>query len=101
MSLFSWLRNRTVSLAQKHRPARRFRPPLEMLENRAVPATFSVTPPLDVVDSADGLLSLREAIMAANATTKADTIVLPAGTYALTRTGASSTCGPARLPFPA
>ncbi len=38
---------------------------------------------------ADGKISLREAIIATNNTAGQDTIFLPAGTYALTRTGAS------------
>src|SRR5207253_4752858 len=61
----------------------------EPLEDRAVPATLTVTTPLDVVNATDGLLSLREAVLQANATNGADTIVVPAGTYTLTRAGAN------------
>ena len=38
----------------------------------------------DVIDSGDGLTSLREAVIAANASSNDYQIVLPAGTYALT-----------------
>lgn len=41
-------------------------------------ATYTVTTNADVVDAADGVLSLREAIAAANATAAADTIVFSA-----------------------
>jgi hypothetical protein len=44
-----------------------------------------------VVNPADGMLSLREAVSAANAHPGADTIVLPAGVYRLTRAGADDT----------
>src|SRR5207248_11497573 len=64
------------------------RPRLEALEARALPAVFTVTTPADVIDPADGVLSLREAVRAANALAGADTINVPAGTYRLTLTGA-------------
>ncbi|MCB1100058.1 MAG: hypothetical protein KDN22_31125, partial [Verrucomicrobiae bacterium] len=41
----------------------------------------------DVVDANDGVVSLREAVIAANATAEADVIVLMPGTYALTLAG--------------
>src|SRR5262245_27606167 len=82
MSFSSWLRPLPVS-SNSGRRATRFRPGLEALEERSVPATFNVTTPLDVVDAGDGLLSLREADLAANASTGADTINVPAGTYVL------------------
>jgi predicted outer membrane repeat protein len=82
----SWLRHRTVS--RKHRPARRFRPRLEALEDRAVPATLTVNTTLDILGHTNGMLSLRQAIIDANAKAQADTIVLPAGTYALRIPGA-------------
>src|SRR5947207_13022984 len=66
------------------------RPHLEMLEDRLVPATFTVTTPLDVVAAADGQLSLREAVTAANANPRPDTIVLPAGVYRLAPAGADN-----------
>src|SRR3954465_1601705 len=57
---------------------------LECLEDRAVPATFTVTTTLDTVAD-DGKMSLREAVTAANARPGADTIVLPAGVFRLAR----------------
>jgi predicted outer membrane repeat protein len=53
-----------------------------------VPATFTVTTGLDVVNPADGKLSLREAITRANDRPGTDTIVLPAGTYRIALAGA-------------
>jgi hypothetical protein len=73
------------------RPKRLCRPHLELLEGRLVPATFTVTTPLDVVADADGQLSLREAVTAANANPGADTIVVPAGVFRLALPGADNT----------
>src|SRR5262245_29680327 len=73
---------------RKHRCSRRFVPDLEGLEDRLVPATFTVNTTLDLVNSSDGQLSLREAITRANAQVGADTIVLPAGVYRVTLAGA-------------
>jgi CSLREA domain-containing protein len=64
-----------------------WRPRLERLEDRTAPATFTVTTTLDVVDPADGKLSLREAITKANALAGADTIVLPAGVFKIALDG--------------
>ena len=47
---------------------------VEPLEPRRLLATFTVTSPGDNVDPADGVLTLREAILAANASNDADTI---------------------------
>jgi CSLREA domain-containing protein len=58
---------------------------LESLEARQVMATFVVDTFADIVDSADGLTSLREAISQANALAGEDRIELSAGTYSLTR----------------
>ncbi len=85
----SWLRTRTVS--PQRRPANRCRPQLEVLEERAVPATLTVNTTLDVVGHANGLLSLRQAVLDANARTTADTIVVPPGAYNLTLAGAGDT----------
>src|SRR5262245_16338629 len=74
--------NPTAGPGRHQRTPRRFRPALERLEGRAVPATFTVTTTLDTV-AADAKMSLREAISAANAHPGPDTIVLPAGLYRL------------------
>ncbi len=50
-------------------------------------AAAQVDTTLDLVDENDGLLSLREAILAANATPEADTIVLPEGQFELSLSG--------------
>ena len=55
----SWLRNRKP--ARQPKPARRFRPVLEVLEDRAVPAILVVNTTLDVLGHANGMLSLRQA----------------------------------------
>src|SRR5439155_9148678 len=88
-----WLRRSFPPLARRPRRAARPAPPtrvvLEALEDRTVPAVYAVTTAADVVDPNDGVLSLREVVLAANASPGvADTIDLPAGTYTLTRTGA-------------
>src|SRR5207249_5278285 len=62
---------------------------VEELEDRVAPAVYDVTTTTDVVDAFDNFLSLREAVLAANASVGvADTINLPAGIYTLTRVGA-------------
>lgn len=76
MSYFSWLEflnsDNTATRSQGRRlkksgrrPDASYRPLLERLEDRVVFSTFSVTTPLDTVNSSDALLSLREAISAA------------------------------------
>src|SRR5262245_46970822 len=67
------------------------RPQFDVLEDRLVPATFTVTTPLDVVNANDGQLSLREAITAANANPGADAIVLPAGIFKIASETADDT----------
>jgi VCBS repeat-containing protein len=79
------------------RSRRPSRPPaVEWLEDRTVPSTFTVNTTVDSVDTnpgdgvaADSLgrTSLRAAVMEANALPGADTINLPAGTYALSLAG--------------
>jgi hypothetical protein len=75
MFFSSWLRNRTTTpranraAALRQRPTR-FRPALEMLEDRLVPSTLTVTNTLD-----SGAGSLRAAIAIANAAKTSDTIV--------------------------
>ena len=73
----------------------RCRPGLELLEVRQTPAVFGVNTLLDTVavnlqtgTDAQGHISLRSAIMAANARPGADTILLPNGTFKLTIPGA-------------
>ncbi|QEL21066.1 beta strand repeat-containing protein [Limnoglobus roseus] len=72
------------------------------LEDRAVPATFTVTSFADLnptgFDPAtgatpSGLVTLRSAILAANANAEDDTIVVPAGMYSLTIAGANEDKG--------
>jgi predicted outer membrane repeat protein len=78
-----------------HRQAERRRRPksnklrLETLEDRAVPATFTVSTTLDELTPGDGKLSLREAITRANAHPGADTIIVPAGVYNMSLAGAT------------
>jgi CSLREA domain-containing protein len=63
---------------------------LEALEDRRVPTTFFVTTVADVVDRTDGVLSLREAIKAANLHPGPDTIRLQGDTYQITKLGADN-----------
>ena len=67
--------------------ARRLRPGLEGLEDRVTPSTFHVNTLLDTVavnlktgKDASGHVSLRSAIMAADAKGGNNKIILPAGT---------------------
>src|SRR5262249_5988868 len=73
------------------RSDRRWRPQFDVLEDRLVPATFTVTTPLDVVDPNDCQLSLRRAINQAHANHGADTIVLPAGDFTIALAGTDDT----------
>lgn len=89
MFFSSWLRKRKSGNGRIHgRSVRaRIRPQLEVLEDRTVPTVFNVTTPLDIINADDGLLSLREAVLQANASQAPDTIVLSAGVYALAIAG--------------
>jgi hypothetical protein len=85
------LRQRQVT-----RKAAGMRPWLEALESRTVLSTFKVNTLLDTVavnlqtgKDASGHVSLRSAIMAADAKPNADTIIIPGGTYQLTIAGAN------------
>jgi predicted outer membrane repeat protein len=60
-----------------------FKPRMECLEDRLVPATLTVNTHLDLATSRRGVLSLREAIAIANHSATPDTIVLASGTYTL------------------
>ncbi len=56
---------------------------LEALEGRALPAVFTVTTAADVVDANDNVLSLREAVLAANASAGvADTVQFDTALFA-------------------
>jgi len=67
----------------RHRPSRlSARPCLRVLEPRAVPTTFTVDAVNDEAVDTDGKLSLREAVLAANASGGADSIVFDAGVFA-------------------
>jgi fibronectin-binding autotransporter adhesin len=61
---------------------------LESLEDRLAPA-ISVTTFNDVLNSGDGVTSLREAIIQANSTAGDDVIQLQAGTYYLSLSGSN------------
>src|SRR5262245_53656677 len=79
---------RSKERAMKKLRSRSFRPNIECLEDRRVPTTFLVNTFADEVRGNDRVLSLREAIKAANLNPGPDTIVLQAGTYQITRLGA-------------
>lgn len=86
MFLTRWLKPGSRTHARHGANSRpRFRPAVEGLEAREVPAVLTVTTTADVLDPNDGVLSLREAVLQANATNGADQIVLPAGTYSLSQ----------------
>jgi hypothetical protein len=83
---------------------RRLRPTLEGLEGRVALSTFHVNTTLDTVavnlktgKDASGNISLRSAIMAADANPKSDTIVLPAGTFTRTIPPPAGTGAPAAI----
>jgi hypothetical protein len=83
------MRSLTTGLARKwfsgsKKPSRTptFRPRIESLEDRRVPATLFVNTHLDLASSGPGVLSLREAVAIANQAPQ-DTIVLSQGTYTL------------------
>src|SRR5262245_46563737 len=66
---------------RKSLKTRRFRPGIEGLEGRLVPATILVNTFEDFPTTLGGQKSLRAAILDANATPGPDTILLQAGTY--------------------
>ena len=74
---------------------RAIRPVVRTLESRVMPAVYSVTTFADTADPGSGSsgLSLRAAIVLANATPEADTIVLPAGRYTLALAGRDESAG--------
>ena len=95
MQLFSWLTKRMTGRRQNRRapacrPAPRFRPHLEALEDRTVPSTFYAATASDLIQD----------IQAANQQGGANTIVLTApasSPYAMTAAN-NSTDGPTALP---
>jgi VCBS repeat-containing protein len=103
-SAFSTYLRTLASRLRASRPGKRTtrrpaRPAVERLEDRTVPSTFQVNTTADTQDlnpgdgvalDAHGSTSLRAAFMEANAHPGADTIQLPAGTYALTLAPAGS-----------
>ena len=79
--------SRVRSFIDRHRTSLQ----LEALEQRQLltATVVSVDTTADVVDPVDGFLSLREAVIEANASPNDYEIQLPAGTYTLTRQGAN------------
>src|SRR5262249_46068092 len=93
MRRFTWLRNLRFSRYTARTASRRrgmhdhSSAWIQVLEERALLSGFQVTTALDVVDPGDGRLSLREAILTANATSGSSTISFARsvkGTIALT-----------------
>ncbi len=87
--------------APSKRSTTRMRPRLEALEGRVALSTFHVDTLADTVavnlktgQDANGNVSLRSAIMAADANPQSSTVIVPAGTYTLT-IPASGNDGPA------
>src|SRR5262245_59568056 len=90
--LINWLRHlpqrRSVYAPKSSRP---LRPTVEALEDRLALTTFVVTTVADVVDPADRVLSLREAIAKANVHPGRDVVKLPAGAYKMALAGSDDT----------
>ena len=84
-SLASSLWRKAVQGPSSTGPARRRPLGIECLEDRMVPAhlNLAVNSTLDLINPNDSLLSLREAVIAANANADGATISLPAGTHIL------------------
>jgi hypothetical protein len=76
MTFSNWLRAliNPANKKVKHPARRRFRPVVEMLEDRTAPATFSVTSAVDA-----GAGTLRQAILSANSAAGADIITIDLG----------------------
>src|SRR5262245_14241216 len=74
---------------------RRLKPALVALEERRLLSTYTVNTTNDEnsTNAVPGDLSLRMAIIQANANPGADTIMVPAGTYRLTITGTGEDAG--------
>ncbi len=94
ITMFIYRRSRATASAQRR--TTRTNPSLEMLEHRLQLSTFRVNTILDTVavnlrtgKDSSGHISLRSAIMAADAHGGSNTIVVPSGTYTLTIPGAN------------
>jgi hypothetical protein len=72
MTKLSWIRTQPPRPAPRRKPS--VRPLLESLEDRCVPATFTVNSTADLAAPPAGTVTLRSAITAANTTAGADTI---------------------------
>jgi predicted outer membrane repeat protein len=73
------------------RQPRRSRPGVEQLEERAVPATFTVNSLADILNPGAGTVTLRSAVQSANTTAGNNTIVFTQpGTYRLTALGTAN-----------
>jgi CHRD domain len=84
--LLSWLKRKPLSA----KAFRRIRPHFEILEDRLVPAVFNVNSTADILNPPAGIVTLRSAIQAANATPGSNTINLTVGgTYKITIPGAA------------
>jgi predicted outer membrane repeat protein len=80
----SQLRKKGAAKVSKHQS----RPRLELLEDRIAPAVFNVNSLADVLNPSAGIVTLRSAIEAANATPGGNTINLTvAGSYNITLPG--------------
>src|SRR5438132_3060982 len=84
-----WLKSWSVPRQNTASPGKRWRlPKLEALEDRCVPAVFNVNSTADILIPPAGVVTLRSAIEAANATPGNNTINLTvAGTYKITLAG--------------
>ena len=100
--LRGWFRRAEVQRDNGPRPKRRTRThearrwaasAIETLERRQLLTVFAVTTLNDVVDAGDGVMSLREAIIAANSAPGDDEINLASGTYVLSLSGSNAATG--------
>ena len=98
MLLSSWLKSfrNTFRRSRSHHHRRRrllnrrltpIVPHFELLEDRTLLSSITVDTTTDVIDAGDGLTSLREAIIAANALAGDDTIILGSGVFTLSIAG--------------
>ena len=91
MSFVSWFKSRKETAVHHSTKAKRpfrYRPQVEILEDRLAPAIFTVTTPQDLDTTVQGH-SLRSAILQADLNSGSNTINVPAGTYYLNLKGTS------------